>query len=72
MRDYEKRLHSVALKKIRIPEYAQNYVLTVNGEAVKYASEEPEYRDVSITAVPYAYWNNRGEGEMSVWIKAWN
>jgi len=36
-----------------------------------YASEEPEYEDVSITAVPYAYWNNRGEGEMAVWMKEW-
>ncbi len=26
-------------------------------------------KDVSLKAVPYAYWNNRGMGEMSVWMK---
>lgn len=25
--------------------------------------------DVTLEAVPYAYWNNRGIGEMSVWVK---
>lgn len=25
--------------------------------------------DVTLKAVPYAYWNNRGMGEMAVWIK---
>lgn len=25
--------------------------------------------DVTLKAVPYAYWNNRGMGEMSVWMK---
>jgi DUF1680 family protein len=24
---------------------------------------------VSLTAVPYSLWNNRGEGEMRVWIR---
>ncbi len=26
------------------------------------------YEDADIRAIPYAYWNNRGEGEMLVWI----
>lgn len=26
-------------------------------------------KDVTLKAVPYAYWNNRGMGEMSVWMK---
>lgn len=26
-------------------------------------------QDVQLKAVPYAYWNNRGQGEMTVWIK---
>lgn len=25
--------------------------------------------DVSLKAIPYAYWNNRGAGEMTVWVK---
>ena len=25
--------------------------------------------DVTLKAIPYAYWNNRGMGEMSVWMK---
>ena len=24
--------------------------------------------DVKLTAIPYFLWNNRGEGEMKVWI----
>lgn len=27
------------------------------------------FSDVTLKAVPYAYWNNRGMGEMSVWMK---
>lgn len=37
-----------------------------------YGEKKPEYEDVNLRAVPYAYWNNRGEGEMLVWIKEWN
>jgi hypothetical protein len=25
-------------------------------------------RSVTVTAVPYALWNNRGSGEMTVWL----
>lgn len=25
--------------------------------------------DITITAIPYPYWNNRGKGEMCVWLK---
>ena len=28
--------------------------------------------EVELKAIPYAYWNNRGEGEMSVWMKEKN
>lgn len=34
-----------------------------------YSAEKPEKKEVEITAVPYFYWNNRGMGEMSVWMK---
>lgn len=29
---------------------------------------KPQYEDVKLTYVPYYEWNNRGEGEMSVWV----
>ncbi len=32
--------------------------------------QPPVYEATRLTFVPYAYWNNRGEGEMSVWVKA--
>ena len=32
--------------------------------------KKPEYKDVKLTYVPYYAWNNRGEGEMQVWIRA--
>ena len=34
-----------------------------------YGSVKPDLKDTELTAVPYPYWNNRGEGEMLVWIK---
>ena len=33
-----------------------------------YSSAGLSYSDVNIQAIPYAYWNNRREGEMLVWI----
>ncbi|MDD4526266.1 MAG: beta-L-arabinofuranosidase domain-containing protein [Lachnospiraceae bacterium] len=34
-----------------------------------YSSNKPEYKDCSLRAIPYCYWNNRGKGEMMVWMK---
>lgn len=34
-----------------------------------YAEHEVILQDVELKAVPYAYWNNRGIGEMTVWMK---
>ncbi len=34
-----------------------------------YAEHPLSLSDVTLKAIPYAYWNNRGMGEMSVWMK---
>ena len=34
-----------------------------------YSNQEPVFENTELTAIPYPYWNNRGEGEMLVWIK---
>lgn len=34
-----------------------------------YSYKKPTARDCDIRMVPYSLWNNRGEGEMSVWLK---
>ncbi|MCL2865795.1 MAG: glycoside hydrolase family 127 protein [Lachnospiraceae bacterium] len=34
-----------------------------------YGAHPVELLDVQLKAVPYAYWNNRGIGEMTVWVK---
>lgn len=34
-----------------------------------YASHKMTLHKAPLKAIPYAYWNNRGTGEMSVWIK---
>lgn len=34
-----------------------------------YSGEKPQLEDVELIAIPYPYWNNRGEGEMLVWMK---
>lgn len=37
-----------------------------------YDKIKPEFEDISLHAIPYAYWNNRGENEMCVWMKEWH
>jgi len=52
-------------------------VTVLTGEALRaspteslYQSDAPaELESVSLRAVPYAWWGNRGEGEMRVWIR---
>ena len=39
------------------------------GENQLYGNVELEKEEVSLQAVPYCMWNNRGEGEMLVWHK---
>ena len=34
-----------------------------------YGSQKLQKKDVELLAVPYFYWNNRGMGEMEVWIR---
>lgn len=36
-----------------------------------YASHPLTFESVTLKAIPYAYWNNRGVGEMMVWVKEW-
>lgn len=37
-----------------------------------YGEEKPRTEETEFTAVPYYCWDNRGEGEMLVWLKEWN
>lgn len=40
------------------------------GEGELYrAYQPPEEQDVTLTFIPYYAWSNRGEGEMSVWVR---
>lgn len=34
-----------------------------------YDTRKVNFEEMSLKAIPYAYWNNRGEGEMLVWMK---
>ena len=51
------------------------YVLSAEGarshrrNGPLYSSEEPAEEAASVTWVPYYSWGNRGEGEMSVWLR---
>ena len=57
--------------------YAGSVVLKAKGVRViqdswtgsLYSTVKPETEETELTAVPYFCWNNRGEGEMTVWIK---
>ncbi|HJV77377.1 MAG TPA: beta-L-arabinofuranosidase domain-containing protein [Paludibacter sp.] len=46
-----------------------NGVMVLKGNA-KEVSLSGEEKDVPFTAIPYSTWNNRGTGEMAVWIPA--
>lgn len=35
-----------------------------------YRAEAPDYAPVEITAVPYFAWDNRGAGEMRIWVRS--
>ncbi|RCW56515.1 MULTISPECIES: glycoside hydrolase family 127 protein [Halanaerobium] len=35
-----------------------------------YSTQKPGSREVEVKAVPYYSWNNRGEGEMAVWLNS--
>lgn len=37
-----------------------------------YGEMKPVYEEVSLTAIPYAYWGNREKGEMLVWMHEQN
>lgn len=34
-----------------------------------YAEHDVKLKNIKMTFIPYAYWNNRREGEMEVWVK---
>lgn len=34
-----------------------------------YGTEQPVYQEDTFTAIPYCKWNNRGKGEMIVWLR---
>lgn len=37
-----------------------------------YSQDPPSFEETLLKFVPYCYWNNRGAGEMSVWVKYYN
>ncbi|MFA9463975.1 MAG: glycoside hydrolase family 127 protein [Velocimicrobium sp.] len=38
-------------------------------EGELYKEISPQFKESNLTFIPYAYWNNRIEGEMTVWVK---
>ena len=57
--------------------FGGSVVIQTKGKKIKenttsgdlYSDQKPVLENIELTAVPYPYWNNRGEGEMLVWIK---
>jgi DUF1680 family protein len=55
----------------------QEGILALTGRGIRergqtgslYADEPPATQEIKVTAVPYYAWNNRGPGEMLVWIR---
>ena len=42
---------------------------SVGSDEPLYGSEQPIYQPCHLKAIPYACWNNRGKGEMQVWMR---
>lgn len=65
------------LQEYRDPERGNCIVIRAKGKRIRqeswkgglYGYEKPETEQAVLTAVPYFYWNNRGIGEMEVWIR---
>ena len=66
--DLNRGIDSAVLK-----EHENLPILIVSGQTPQevdplYTFVPPKYHDTPIILVPYYYWGNRGEGEMSVWM----
>lgn len=66
-----------AIREVESELFGGSVLLETDGKRMKtedwgeelYAAHPVVLQDVRLRAVPYAYWNNRGQGEMTVWIK---
>jgi Uncharacterized protein conserved in bacteria len=38
-------------------------------ENILYSSKKPKIEETKIKLIPYCLWNNRGKGEMLVWVR---
>ncbi|MDL2250385.1 glycoside hydrolase family 127 protein [Lachnospiraceae bacterium OttesenSCG-928-J05] len=64
------------IKEVPAREFGGSIELLCRGKRILEEAEEPlyttkplQYKEVEIKAIPYSYWNNRGLGEMSVWLR---
>jgi DUF1680 family protein len=39
-------------------------------EDILYRNQPPSFKSIDITAIPYYAWDNRGPGEMRIWLQA--
>lgn len=56
------------MRSIKIP--GKRYMASPETDTLYSQYMEPQKEDATLTLIPYYAWNNRGEGEMSVWIGA--
>ena len=68
----------VLITREKIEEKLNCFGFTFKGKRIRkdewkshelYGLHSTKLEDVKLTAIPYAYWNNRGQGEMLVWMK---
>lgn len=48
---------------------AQGHRLVEDSGPLYHRAKEPDMEKATLTAIPYCLWNNRGVGEMAVWIR---
>ena len=65
--DLETKRNSIAGKEINTIYAKGARRRELAGDAL-YGVYQERKEDVKLTAIPYFLWNNRGEGEMKVWI----
>lgn len=68
------------IKEVRSEQFGGIIELECSGKRINhdawnenelYGEHPLKLETVTLKAIPYAYWNNRGQGEMMVWIKEW-
>jgi DUF1680 family protein len=67
--EFSTRYDDTLLGGVTVIEGKAHRELNDTGQNELYSTEKPGKTEMTLTAIPYCVWNNRGAGEMQVWIR---